>query len=281
MLFTSGAKDNVGRERRRLPRGGATGSFVAMSTFAIELESSGLLLEVRLNDVRVYRDFSGTPRIREDRVNHWIVPGENILEVWLGRVADCNDPESFELEWLYWGEGKTRKSADRISGYRYNRELILPIGETRRVWDSILKPEDDFGSWAWQDADEQPVSDADRAEIISVVESLYQGIAKKDILGVRKKLSIQNAEMARAYGVSPEDRDHKQKSFLEQCVAADRWRLEPLKPELFHYNSQAGGRLVFVTDPNGFPPVRGVSQSTTFDLPCGFSRVNGVWTVVR
>ncbi|MBI3820337.1 MAG: hypothetical protein HY286_16725 [Planctomycetes bacterium] len=257
-----------------------------MPTFAVELDFAGLLVEVRLNDVRVYRDSSGVPRIREDRVNHWIVPGPNLLEVWLGipngAEGEKADEPSFELEWFAWeSSGSTRRDAERVAGYRYRQELQLPTGEMRRVWDASLEPARNFGEWAWQRADGDPLEAVDRAGIVQLLQRLHDGVSNRNITTVRKTLNIQNEEMARAFGLDARDRDTGQRAFLEKCVAAPRWRLEPLRPDELEFHSQAGGRLVFVTDKNGLPPVRGVSGSTTFDLPCGFSRLGGAWTIVR
>lgn len=256
-----------------------------MTHYAIELDSAGLLLEVRLNDVRIYRDSSAVPRIREDRVNHWIVPGENTLELWLGLPAESasgdGDPSSFELEWLTWDSADSRQKADRIAGYRWRGELKLERGVMRRAWDAVVTPGVDFGRWAWQDSIAELPEERDRAEILQILMELHLGIERREIGAVRDKLILQNAEMARAFGHDPDDRERRQRAFLESCVAASRWRVEPLRPAELLFHPQAGGKLVFVTDAGGLPPIRGVSQSTTFDLPCGFSRVGGKWTVVR
>lgn len=252
-----------------------------MPTYAVELDTSGLLVEVRLNDVRIYRDDSAVPRIREDRLNHWIIPGENILEVWLGLPTDGDDSQSFELDWSRWEDEQTRRDADHISHYRWNGELKLERGVKRRVFDSIRTIHDGTGPWAWQDADDAPMTESDRGEIIQILQNLHAGIARRDIASVREALRIQNEEMARAYHVKPSERDSKQRDFLDRCVSAARWRLEPLHAGQLSFTPQAGGRLVFVTDARGLPPVRGVAEATTFDLPCGFSRVDGRWMVVR
>jgi hypothetical protein len=246
-----------------------------MPTFAIELESEGLLFDVLLNDVRIAHDLTGVPRIREDRVNHWIVPGDNVLEVWLGLPESEEPLHAFELDLLRWDSGETRKSAERIAHYKYAAELKLPAASTRRVFDATVRVEDHFGNWEWQYAEHGPLEEADRSAIVDIIRDLHGAVVRGDVPHVRKRLYIQNAEMARAYGIDRDARDAKQRKFLESCVSSDRWR------ELFLYHSQAGGRLVFVTDRNGLPPVRGVARATTFDLPSGFSRVAGEWTIVR
>jgi hypothetical protein len=252
-----------------------------MTTFAIEFESAGLCVEVRLNGVRVYRETSGVPRIREDRVNHWMVPGENVLELWLGLPEAGSDDTTFEAEWLRWQENETRGAAERIATYRWNHELALARGELRRAFDARVSLENAFGAWAWQGADGGALTLGDRSAIVEVLWDLHGAVARGDVVAVRRRLALQNDEMARAHGQEAGDRDRRQHAFLTSCVTAPRWRLEPLDPATLLFAPHADGKLVSVSDRHGLPPVRGTASSVTFDLPSVFSKIGGAWTVVR
>lgn len=252
-----------------------------MPTFAIELESAGLLCELRLNDVRIDRDLTAVPRMREVRVNHWIVPGENVLELWLGTPRGPADETAVEVEWFRWEDGESRTAARREAGYRWARELRLPEGELRRAWDAALPLGNAFGRWAWQDAEPADLDEADRAAIVGALEGLRAALEAGDVPAVRSRLALQNEEMARAHGLDPAARDASQRQYLAACLGAPRRRIEPLDAGSLVFTPHAHGRLVSVTDRFGLPPVRGSAGSATFDLPSTFSKIGGAWTVVR
>ena len=231
------------------------GGIETMTTFAIEFESAGLCVEVRLNGVRVYRETSGVPRIREDRVNHWMVPGENVLGLWLGlpRRAPTTRPSRPSG---FVGK-RTRRAAPR-SG-------LPPIGgitSSPSRGASSGGPSTRAFRWKTRSAHgpgRGPTGRAhprrplgDRGGIV--------GFARRGRPRRRRRGAPAPRAPERRDGARPRTGGRRPRPaaarILDIVRDGARWRLEPLDPATLLFAPHADGKLVSVSDRHGLPGAR-------------------------
>ena len=135
--------------------------------FVLEVETEGLAVSVRVNDVEIFADGSGKQRAFQTKINGWVVEGKNDVEVWLGPVLDDEGrpfvgQRAFQATVIRGHHGEDPGPAGRILSYTFDLgrdlldyETILPM------WNASFDAGPAFGRWAWQDAPASPFGEAD------------------------------------------------------------------------------------------------------------------------
>ncbi len=251
-----------------------------LAQYRVELETSGLRSEVLLNGVPVFRDTAGIPRIQQVAVNHWLLSGENVLQVRLGAAAP-GDKQMFELEVDRVEPSASLGASDRVTAFRWWSGSALSATTIDLSWEGRFTVEEPIPRWAWLDAPAVLPSEADRGAILDLFEELHGGLASGDVERILWRLAVQQEETARAFGLPVEQAVERERTWLRAVVGGSALRLERFDRASLDLEPRLEGRLVFVADGEGRPPVRGWAGTSTLQLPAVVSRIAGEWTVVR
>jgi hypothetical protein len=233
-----------------------------MLTFLLEVACEGVLAEVRLNDVQVFRAKRAEPKTAEARLNPWVLEGANLL---VARIEPEGTLNSFSLS--------LTRDGSALSRYRWDGEV--------EGWRHRFTVRKAFGRWAWQDAPAAAPSAADRRAILALVKEAHRALAGRDAKALTRLTALSREELGRALGFDPDETAQGQEAFLESLFASRDWSPEAIDFAKLVLTPQAGGRIVTITDAAGKPPLRGAAEGGRVALPMSVARVKGKWTIVR
>jgi hypothetical protein len=258
---------------------------MAYLIYVLEVQSEGLAAEILVNGASAFHEPLGAARFLQTKLNPFLVPGENEIEVMLGPPPPPPDGEpapagnrafklrAFRAEWGV--EGPDEALAD----FTYGSEPELP--EQGRV--SVIKLPFDAGAahgrWAHQDA--RPFSPADRAAVVGVVLEAHAALAARDAAALGALTSTKREELARALDTPADELAADERAYLQGFFQAHDWKLAPIDPAALVLSPTAGGRLVQVTDASGRPPLRGVGGGKVMAMSVTVSHLAGGWRIVR
>ena len=277
--------------------------------FVIDVDVWGYDCEVRLNGYGVHTPWRG-PYRGALSVNHWVIPGENSLEIAvqgvesdLPEVADsiegenADGDEAEEPKPTRWvracmvlerdveqgtivGEGDGEILADIGLSYLTVEEDDLP-GVMRTTFECAAT----WPNWRWQEAKafEEVLSDADTAEFAAFVDHLRQCIGRRDIDALMKHFAPTMAERAQAFEQDPDELTNAVRAeyaalFADPAFSLATNALTDLLPHL-----HCGHRVIEVTDKGGKPFIRHAMSGHVdgdWNMPLFVGVSDGSWSVL-
>ncbi|MCC6522965.1 MAG: hypothetical protein IT373_09910 [Polyangiaceae bacterium] len=258
------------------------------TVYNLEVQASGLVVEVELGGARVYFEGRGGQRFTQKKLNPWLLDGQNVLEARLGapeaqaggrRAAAAERYFRTRLIRLRAGQDWPEPE-DELFTYEWNpAKAPLPDEGMVTVLEHELALGPVHGRWAWQDA--RPYTDADRPDVLALVGAVHQALAARELEGVLARFAVQNDEVARALGGTKAELAGDLREFLASLFASEDWRMAPLAPETLGLVPSAGGKLVEVVGPDGGAPLVGRGGEGELELGLTVSRLAAGWTIVR
>lgn len=257
---------------------------MAYLIYVLEVESADAVADVRLNGASVFSEPLGASRFLQTKLNPYLVPGDNEIEVVLGRPPPP-PPESppapapsfrvraFRAEWGVEGPDED------LGAFTYAGDPPLP--ERGRVTVARL-PFDAgaaHGRWSFQDA--HPFDPADRPEIERLVGAAHAALIARDANAFLALTKTKREELARALDTPATELMSDERAYLQTYFAAPDWKAAPLDPAALVLTPTAGGRLVQVTDAAGRPPLRGTGAGRPLAVSVTVSKLADGYHIVR
>ncbi len=250
--------------------------------YALEVQCSGLAVEVLLNGAPVYAEPWGATRFTQMKLNPWIVDGPNQLEVRLGPPPGqkVESGAGFKTLVIKGEHGKEPGPDANIVAFQWSdaEQPLAPEGMTA-VYARPVPIDEGHGRWAWQDA--TPFTEADRDDIAALVLALHGALAARDAGTVTAYVRVKTEEYARALDVPAAELDADLRETLENRFKADDWQMDPIDPAALELRPSTDGRLVKVTDAGQRPPLRGQGEGQPYAMELTVSKLAHGWTVVR
>jgi hypothetical protein len=245
--------------------------------YALEVQCSGLAVDVAVNDWRVFREPLGAKRFTQKKLNPWLADGPNVLEVRAALAAG----ESYLKVALIRVEGDDLPGDDAFVVKYEHKPGEQPLEEKPLV---VLKETVDLGpvhgAWAWQTA--TPYSDGERPAVEAFMRELHGALATKNAKGFIEYNRVKIEEMARALNVPPAELDSDMNEWLADLFRHDDWAMDPFDPQRLLIEPEASRRVVVVTRETGGPPLTGRGGSDELEIPSfALSRLPQGWAVVR
>ena len=246
----------------------------------LDVQTEGLISEVRFNDVAIVREGGRELASRALRLNGWALPGANMLEVRLAAAPEAGAPARFILR-LRQGEPGAPDATDvALADYQWPAGQPAPPA-LAPVFNQPVQLEA-FGVWDWVRATAIPVAGVgDLADIGALLERLHDALERRDIDEVVALQAAQVGEQAASIGMAPEDALGAYRSFLEERMGSADWRVAPFDRPAIRAEAMAGGRVQHVTDQTGGPPITTLSGEGQFLIDPYVARIRGDWKIVR
>jgi hypothetical protein len=250
--------------------------------YALEVQCTGLRVEVLLNGASVYGEPLGAARFSQMKLNPWIVEGRNPIEVRLGPPPGGKVDSGAELKMqvLKAEHGKElAPDASLLSFVWSEAEQPLEKEGLTPVFEAPVPIAEGHGRWAWEDA--TPFADGDRPDVEALVFALHAALAARDEATVVAYLGVKTEEYARALDVPAAELESDLRATLREHFAAPDWHMDPVDPAQLALEPSAGGKLVTVTEAGGRAPLRGEGDGKKYTLDLTVSRLAHGFTIVR
>ncbi|MFY0562878.1 hypothetical protein ACN28E_03455 [Archangium lansingense] len=263
-----------------------------MSLYLLETQCDGLLAQVFINGVEIYREADLVePTFRQSKVNHWIIPGDNSIQVRLvgvpveSLIREHPRSPDFRLELKWMRETETEEpDTTTLASFRWDAEIRpLPPGVPTPVFTQTLPLPEAFGTWSWQKAallDDDALRTS-AGEIRSLVEEFHTALVRRNAASLLALQRVKHEELARALGFSLHSLESSIHEGYEELFADPHWLPMPFDRDALVLELQPNGRLVSVRGPGGLPPVIGRTQQEGLAFPIMAARIGNAWTVVR
>lgn len=260
---------------------------MAYLIYVLEVECSDAVADVRLNGASVLSEPLGASRFLQTKLNPYLIPGGNEIEVVLGRppppphhlpLPPPAPAPSFRLR-AFRAEWGVEGPDEDLGAFTYAGDPALP--EAGRVTVARL-PFDAgaaHGRWAFQDA--RPFDPADRPEIERLVGAAHGALAARDASTFQGLTKTKREELALALDTPAAELAADERAYLQSYFGAPDWDLAPLDPAALVLTPTAGGRLVQVTDAAGRPPLRGTGAGRPLAVSVTVSRLPDGYRIVR
>jgi hypothetical protein len=246
----------------------------------------GFSIELRVNDVIIDTDPTGTFRNRSFVNNQFIVDGKNTLKLTLGLAGDPPQmPQDLTLASMVH-----ELSADQLDG----KNLPAPLaalefpGSEPPAFPTELSASFDvkspFGRWVWEDAERIQEITAD--EVFScgnLLKKVHDALSQKNLKALLPMLQLKTTEMARAFYVAEQERRQDQEQFFKEVFNDSQFAMEPLKTDDLELVAMGENRVFLLRHQGGAPALESkeLSEGYCFTLPVYLSKINGEWKIVR
>ena len=261
--------------------------------YVIDTFTATLAVDVRLNDWPVYHALDGVGRVARQKVNPWLLEGENRVQVRLqplddeavAALASAKEggglPPGFTLTFYKTEHGTSSCEEDILLYFDWTAsEYPLQKDSMTQVLDHTIPFVKAFGPWTWERA--RPFMPADRPAVEALVAAFHGALERRDVPGLVSLLRVKLEEMARSLNQDPAQMLVKQQNYFEQFYFNDpSFRVDPLDTSQLVLESSAGGRLVAVRGPGGRAPLTGSAGPRPFDFSLTVSAVDNGWSIVR
>lgn len=253
--------------------------------YVLEVSCENVDAEVRLNDWIAYHATDARRRVAQQKLNPWLLEGDNRLTVTLAPLAETL---LFRMS-FYKTEHGTRCTDDKaLVVYHWTPEeapleRVDPEAAERPrtfVFEHAFRMTRAFGPWSWEQG--QAYMPSDRPHIVGLVERLHRAIEARQVDEVMGMLSTKLEEIARAVGLPTDEYLRAQRELMEQQLQAGDLEVGRLDTEALVLRSSAGGRLVDIFDERGAPtPIKMWIGEMPAHLRLAASHVGGAWRIVR
>jgi len=275
---------------------------MAIILFVLEIQIQSLQARVLINNIEVFVSDTGAPRTLQTKINHWLVKGNNRVQVILaplpeeeaeeqrGEAAEQEQQEQetgsgremFKLQIVRGIHGTEPGPDNGIARFEWNAdENPLNPEERTKVFSQEFVVSDNIGPWAWETAQRIQSGEKEKTEIRYFVDELHRAFAAKRNDIIMRRLALKNEEMAVALGVPVERIMTGQRTHLDSYFRDPEWAMEPLKMEEIDIRSQADGRIFIIKGPNGEPPLKGSSGERSFAFEMAISNIDDQWIIIR
>ncbi len=269
--------------------------------YVLETLMAGLQGRVALNGVEIVADESAASKTLAQRVNPWIVEGENRLAVAL-RLPPPSPPAPAP-DTPVWQAPPTAAAPDgpdfslRLIGGRFGVEPGPEGDLLRYAWEAAreplaprqwrimlnqgFRPPRSFGRWLWQDAPAGPPQAGDAADLRAAVGQLMAAAQARDVRALLLAHRLKFAEMARAMDDSESLFSDDLAQALEALFAARDYAVRPLDATLLVLEPLAEGRLVRVRRPDGTAPLQLSGGGEVLHILPLYTRTATGWVIAR
>jgi hypothetical protein len=257
---------------------------MAYLIYVLEVESADAVADVRLNGASVFSEPLGAARFLQTKLNPYLVPGDNEIDVVLGRPpppppgALPKPAPSFRLR-AFRAEWGVEGPDEELGAFTYANEPPLP--DQGRV--TVAKLPFDAGAahgrWAFQDA--RPFDPADRPEIERLLGAAHGALVARDASSFLALTKTKRQELAEALDTPASELMSDERAYLQSYFNAPDWDVAPLDPAALVLTPTAGGRLVQVTDAAGRPPLRGTGAGRPLAVSVTVSHLKDGYHIVR
>jgi hypothetical protein len=257
--------------------------------YALQFDCVGIVLRIALNGIDVVTEWEGARRFEIEDVNPFVIEGSNHLDVYLTPMTDddgrvVGTEQRFRCTLTRLTRGRPLDEGERIASYDWTPAgcPVVP-GTMTGVWSRqfIVRPEQAFGRWCWQELPTCPPGENDPLELVALAEIVHGALARKDLPAILRLTELRALEMAIAKGVRYDEYRAEQELIYKGWFGSPWWRLDPFDPNALAAVPYLRGRLVRVTDASGGAPIRGTDGVRRFTFPFMAARIEGSWTIVR
>jgi hypothetical protein len=258
---------------------------MAILFLILDLESSGLKVDVLLNGIPIVEERSLSTTRRSLKVNGWVVEGDNVLEARFEAPHPGLNPPSAPRATITLrraAAGPSTAGDETLVAYAWSaKDQPLAAGIRTTVLTrhlSLHAPK----AWSWVKAPPTPqLNDQDRTDIVALLRSVEQALSNKRSRDVVALQTLSLTEQAEANGSDPAPVLASYAGFLDARMAAPGWHVEPLAAERLQFVPLAGGRIIHIVGVAGAPPLVARTDDSSLQIDPYVSKVDGRWTVVR
>lgn len=255
----------------------------------LQVETTGLVVTVTLNDVEVFADWEGARRITQTLLDPYVVEGDNRLNVALTPMTDdegrpLGGDTALTVTLLRGEHGRDPGDEGRVARFVWNpTETPVEPGTLTGVWarQFTVRPEHAHGRWAWQDAPVRVPDASDAAALVGLTGEIHAALTARDLGAVLALTALRDRELARATGLSDDEMLEGLRDLYGGWFAEPDFALAPFDPGALAATAFARGRLVRITDAWGGPAIQGFGGGRRFAFTVIATRLDGRWMLAR
>lgn len=257
--------------------------------YLLDVDCEGLVVQVTLNEIDVFNEWTGADRRFQTKLNPYIVEGSNRLELALTPMTDdegevLGGPRAVTLRLIAGVHGVDPGPAGVLATYRWD-EAAAPVdpGVLTSVWGRqfTVPAERAYGRWVWQDASDEPPTGEDGLALAALAGEVHAALAARDLDALAALTALKSRELAQALDVPEAEVVDGQREMFGGLFADPSWRVAPFEPADLAAVPCAGGRMVRVTDSAGGPVIVGSTSERPFAFGFLATRYPDRWTIVR
>lgn len=247
---------------------------------------TGVALRVLVNDILLYRHSGRDNWTFSGPANHLFVPGENTLLVELfPTIPPAHAPKlrgPVEMRVMRDDDTDPVIAEYRFDWWDASQEPPLP-----KAGGALFRPEGDIPEPVWLKAPRARFGPEGTPELREAARKVHEAFARRDVDAYFEAHATRLREWQRAYPESRAYDPELQRSSLAASLRQD-WEMAPFDPDALLFESQADGRVAFVTRADGGKALQATSAAPgvagsrkTMEADLYFTQVDGVWRVFR
>jgi hypothetical protein len=256
-----------------------------MRDYALSILARSIRMEVRLNDVPLFRDDVEGNFGDENYVNEYTAAGDNelLLRVWPRADAAQPPPDARALvEFLEVERGQPIVAGIPLAEAAWStaEDMPPPTVYPRAVRTTVNVTAPDHRGW--RTAPSITLDDPTRSEILRVLRELHDAMRDRRLNTVVRILRQKISERAAAYAFPPDEKLADLRTNYRELMARADWTMEPMGEEDVALELVAEQRLVNVTNGDGRPPIRtGDLGGMRLVVPVQLTRIENRWIILR
>ena len=256
-----------------------------MRDYAVAIQSVGLDVEVRLNEVPIFRDLGGRRVMDENFVNDYMAQGDNVLALVVRSPAGLPAPPpeaSGVAELLAVERGTNIPDGELLLQVSWPNEETPPpprsFPQTATASGSVDAPD----HRGWRDAQPLRLDDVTRGYVLRLVRELSNALDGRRLDVVIALLRTKVAERARAFAGDPAVRLGDLERNYGDLMRRPDWAMERWTDQDALLELVGRERLIRVTNADRKPLLRSVDLGgIRLAVPTDVSYVKGRWTILR
>ncbi|MFH1746443.1 MAG: hypothetical protein ABIG44_05295 [Planctomycetota bacterium] len=256
-----------------------------MRDYALCVSARGLVVEVRLNDVPVFRERAGRQIADENFVNEYMAAGKNVLTLLVGPTEDQQNPPAdarATVELLAVDRGSQIADGEMLL------QLEWPRPDTPappRTYPQEVSAEEDVDApdhRSWRNSGPINLDGATRGTILKLLRELTDALDARRIDDVSNLLRAKVHEWARAYAIAPATNLADLRRNYGELMQLPDWGVEPWQDADAQMEVVGNQRLVKISNPRGRALLRSVDlNGVQLAIPTDITYVNGRLTIIR
>ena len=220
--------------------------------YVVELKYVGLNLRLQLNDVEIAQGKPEDRKIIQQKVNGWLVRGNNDLVLCASLLDPAHPPPLVSLKCqVFRGPmGRQPEESEAVVRFVESDKKKLPSGSMQQVWSTSFQAAPCYGPWRWEEGRQVALDHASVGAAMRVMSSVADALGKKDKQSLLALFRVITDESVRAYGF---DRALVEGNLEDWCNA---WSPVPgwvPVPDDYILSVEGRGRLLRVLRKDGRP----------------------------
>jgi len=211
--------------------------------YVLELQHAGLDVNLLLNDIEIVRADSAEQKASQQKIDGWLVRGENEIRLLAGLPATGQTGALLDLKCLLFRgpHGRQPGESEALARFAERDRSKFPAADPQQVWRSSFTADPYYGPWRWERGYRIELSRGVLAEVMRLLRRVTTALNSGDAETLGSSFRVSMEERSRAYDLRL---DRLQEQAKAWCDLWNPMRVSDPKPEDYSFTVEGERRLL-------------------------------------